>query len=145
MTSESRAEPMMSSRISGPAELLQAVPYLLGFHPADSLVLVGLHGGRLVVTARMDLVDAHVPEIAAQTLDYRKTHLLAAEEIVVATTNVGHLSLRSRGAMDGHSSVKVGGGQSREVQVEARRGRIRTRSGTWSPLFTRTDVPTTSD
>lgn len=42
-------------RISGPGELLQAVPYLLGFHPADSLVLVGLADGRLVVTARIDL------------------------------------------------------------------------------------------
>lgn len=44
-------------RISGPAELLQAIPYLLGFHPAASVVLIGLHGGMLVVTARVDLDD----------------------------------------------------------------------------------------
>jgi Domain of unknown function (DUF4192) len=47
-----------ASQISGPAELLQAVPYLLGFHPAASLVLLGLDAGRLVVTARLDLADA---------------------------------------------------------------------------------------
>jgi hypothetical protein len=44
-------------RISGPVELLDAVPYLLGFHPQDSLVLVGLRAKRLVVTARLDLAD----------------------------------------------------------------------------------------
>lgn len=42
-------------RVHGPAALVQAVPYLIGFHPARSLVLVGLHDGRLVVTARLDL------------------------------------------------------------------------------------------
>ncbi|HVU92721.1 MAG TPA: DUF4192 domain-containing protein [Jatrophihabitans sp.] len=45
-------------RISGPVELLDAVPYLLGFHPHDSLVLIGLREKRLVVTARIDLADA---------------------------------------------------------------------------------------
>ena len=44
-------------RICGPADLLQAVPYLLGFHPATSLVLVGLAEGQLVVTSRVDLDD----------------------------------------------------------------------------------------
>jgi len=47
-------------RLSGPADLLDAVPYLLGFHPSDSLVLLGLDGAgasRLVVTVRMDLAD----------------------------------------------------------------------------------------
>jgi hypothetical protein len=45
-------------RISGPAELVEAIPYLLGFHPRDSVVLVGLTGGQLVVTARLDIGDA---------------------------------------------------------------------------------------
>jgi uncharacterized protein (DUF952 family) len=54
----SRPRRTNSARISGPAELLQAVPYLLGFHPTRSLVLVGLHDERLVVTARLDLRDA---------------------------------------------------------------------------------------
>jgi uncharacterized protein DUF4192 len=58
-----------SCRISGPGELLQAVPYLLGFRPGASLVLVGLHDGRLVVTARLDLIDATAPELVVHTLD----------------------------------------------------------------------------
>ncbi|MFD6426366.1 DUF4192 domain-containing protein [Streptomyces sp. NPDC060198] len=32
--------------LRGPAELADALPYLLGFHPTDSVVLVALHGGR---------------------------------------------------------------------------------------------------
>ena len=32
--------------LRGPAELADALPYLMGFHPNDSVVMVGLHGGR---------------------------------------------------------------------------------------------------
>ncbi|HEY4456174.1 MAG TPA: DUF4192 family protein, partial [Pseudonocardiaceae bacterium] len=31
-------------RITESADLLAAVPHLLGFHPVDSLVVIGLHG-----------------------------------------------------------------------------------------------------
>ncbi|MEU2610673.1 DUF4192 domain-containing protein [Micromonospora sp. NPDC007271] len=37
------------------SDLLAAVPYLLGFHPADSLVTIGLTGHRIAVAARADL------------------------------------------------------------------------------------------
>jgi hypothetical protein len=56
-------------RISGPADLLQAVPYLLGFHPTDSLVLLGLDDRRLVVTARVDLPDLAEPRVLSQLID----------------------------------------------------------------------------
>ncbi len=48
-------------RITGPAGLIAAVPYLLGFEPTDSLVLVGLHDGHVTVTARIDLDDLDEP------------------------------------------------------------------------------------
>ena len=57
MRSRSRSTDGPVHRISGPSELLAAVPYLLGFHPHDSLVLVGMHERRVVVTARLDLAD----------------------------------------------------------------------------------------
>lgn len=56
-------------RVRGPADLLQAVPYLLGFHPQASLVLVGLDGERLVVTVRVDLLDLDDPKVLADALD----------------------------------------------------------------------------
>ncbi|HEV8527121.1 MAG TPA: DUF4192 family protein, partial [Actinomycetes bacterium] len=46
-------------RISGPADLVGAIPYLLGFVPDRSVVAVALHGGgrsaRLGLTVRVDL------------------------------------------------------------------------------------------
>lgn len=50
-------------RIQGPADLLQAVPYLLGFHPQSSLVIVGLDQNRLVVTVRLDLTDLDARDV----------------------------------------------------------------------------------
>ncbi len=55
-------------RVSGPADLVQAVPYLLGFHPAQSLVLLGLERGRVVVTARIDLADLAEPMLLPGTV-----------------------------------------------------------------------------
>jgi Domain of unknown function (DUF4192) len=42
--------------VRGPADLLQTVPYLLGFRPEQSLVLVGLSAGQVAVTVRIDLL-----------------------------------------------------------------------------------------
>lgn len=40
-----------------PADLLAAVPFLLGFHPTESLVALFLRSGRVMLTARYDLGD----------------------------------------------------------------------------------------
>ncbi|MFC0004239.1 DUF4192 domain-containing protein [Micromonospora siamensis] len=41
--------------VRSPADLIAAVPYLLGFHPTDSVVVVALHGRRIIFAARADL------------------------------------------------------------------------------------------
>jgi hypothetical protein len=41
--------------LTTPADILAAVPYLVGFHPADSLVIIGLVNGRIQVAARWSL------------------------------------------------------------------------------------------
>ena len=38
--------PRREVRLRGPSELADALPYLLGFHPDDSIVVVALHGER---------------------------------------------------------------------------------------------------
>ncbi len=48
--------PTLSLR--SPVDLLAAVPYLLGFHPTDSVVLLGLNGSRVTFQARADLVTS---------------------------------------------------------------------------------------
>jgi hypothetical protein len=50
-------------RVRAPAEILAVVPYLLGFHPADSLVLIGLRGKKLTFNARGDLPVAGTPRV----------------------------------------------------------------------------------
>ncbi len=67
-------------QITGPADLLQAVPYLLGFHPASSLVIVGLDAGVLVVTVRMDLVDLAEPLVLGDAVE--AMHRGGASELI---------------------------------------------------------------
>ncbi|WFE25615.1 DUF4192 domain-containing protein [Solwaraspora sp. WMMD791] len=40
-----------------PADLIAAVPYLIGFHPTDSMVVVGMRDATVVFAARADLPD----------------------------------------------------------------------------------------
>lgn len=54
--------------VRSPADLIAAVPYLLGFHPADSVVVVAMRGRRIVFAARADLPDAGDPTLPARHL-----------------------------------------------------------------------------
>ncbi|CCG04208.1 DUF4192 domain-containing protein [Blastococcus saxobsidens] len=58
-------------RISDPGEVVAALPHLLGFHPRESVVLVGLGGptgGRVGLTVRGDLPPAGAAGAAARQL-----------------------------------------------------------------------------
>src|SRR5262245_62608422 len=55
-------------RVRNPGDLIEAIPYLLGFHPRDSLVIVGLAGTRVSITARVDLDDLRDAAMLAGTL-----------------------------------------------------------------------------
>ncbi|MEU5692730.1 DUF4192 domain-containing protein [Actinosynnema sp. NPDC020468] len=46
---------MPRTHVTTPADLLAAVPHLLGFHPSDSLVLLVLEGRAITLTLRTDL------------------------------------------------------------------------------------------
>ncbi|MFC4149303.1 DUF4192 domain-containing protein [Micromonospora mangrovi] len=55
--------------VRSPADLIAAVPYLLGFHPADSVVVVAMRGRQVVFAARADLPPpAADPQPAARHL-----------------------------------------------------------------------------
>ncbi|MEU7850038.1 DUF4192 domain-containing protein [Micromonospora parva] len=64
MTSTER--PQLAVR--SPADLIAAVPYLLGFHPTDSVVAVALVGRQIVFAARADLPDRTDPGGLAEHL-----------------------------------------------------------------------------
>ena len=42
-------------RVRRPADFLAVIPYLVGFHPSESVVAVLCRDGRVLLTARMDL------------------------------------------------------------------------------------------
>ena len=69
--------------ITGPASLIAAVPYLLGFEPADSLVLVGLQNGRLIVSARLDLDDLDRPNAVADVMTVLAVRAECTEVVAV--------------------------------------------------------------
>ena len=61
-SAEPTADDRPRLRASGPSEILQVIPYLLGFHPERSVVLVAMRGKTVVVSVRYDL--AAPPELA---------------------------------------------------------------------------------
>lgn len=68
--------------LTGPASIVEAVPYLLGFTPTDSLVLVGLQDTHLSVTARVDLDTLEDPTHLAELMttlatNANSTHVIA--------------------------------------------------------------------
>jgi hypothetical protein len=58
-----RPGPPLSDRVrlSGPTDLIAIVPYLLGFHPTDSVVVLAVRGKRPVFTIRLDLLPTGAP------------------------------------------------------------------------------------
>jgi hypothetical protein len=62
-------------KVSGPADFLGLVPYLLGFRPQESLVLLLIRDGRVLLTARIDLpaLEATAPAVE-QLLDLSQRH-----------------------------------------------------------------------
>ena len=63
--------------LSSPADILAAVPYLVGFHPADSLVVTGFADREVRLTTRWDL------PVASGDLD-RRVPLLRREAVTAA-------------------------------------------------------------
>jgi Domain of unknown function (DUF4192) len=68
-------------RLRSPQDVLAATPYLLGFHPADSLVVLGLVGKQLVFHVRGDLLEAGVPRAALDELADHYGDLFQTREI----------------------------------------------------------------
>ena len=56
-------EPLAVFRVRSPGDLIDLIPYLLGFHPRSSLVVIGLHEGRVAATARADLDDIATSQV----------------------------------------------------------------------------------
>ncbi|MEV4705332.1 DUF4192 domain-containing protein [Actinoplanes sp. NPDC049316] len=71
---------MTTLKVRTPAELITAVPYLIGFHPSDSLVVAVVKGSRLAFAARIDLPEAGVPDTEARAPVLHLATVVAEQE-----------------------------------------------------------------
>ena len=80
--------PLSVVRISGPADILGVLPYRIGFHPSESLVVVCLEGprrrDRLVM--RVDLPSAAAQRGVVADIAERVAHVGATSSVVVVYT-----------------------------------------------------------
>lgn len=77
-----RAQPGTRIKASDPEDLLALIPYLLGFHPTDSVVTVMTRSGRVILTARVDLPGLdHAAALARELESLAELH--RAPEMVV--------------------------------------------------------------
>jgi len=87
MTSTPAGQPRLTVR--SPADLLAAVPYLLGFHPTDSLVVVALRDKKIIFAARGDLPDpADPPSAIAESAE--DVASVVSQQGASAATAVGY-------------------------------------------------------
>ncbi|MCI4063343.1 DUF4192 domain-containing protein [Micromonospora sp. R77] len=93
--------------VRSPADLIAAVPYLLGFHPTDSVVVVAMRGRRVVFAARADLP----PPTAEPQQAARHLADVIARQHAAAATVVGYgPAARVTPAVDAVSDALAGAG-----------------------------------
>lgn len=74
-------------RVASAGELTEIVPYLLGFTPQDSMVLMAVDQGRVSVTARADLADVRAPGQVEDLCDRLHRHNPRAHFLALAYTD----------------------------------------------------------
>ncbi len=77
-------DPQTRVRVGDPADLLALVPYLLGFHPQQSVVAVLIRSGQVMLTARIDLPPAARLGALAHELRRLATQHRAAELVLIS-------------------------------------------------------------
>ncbi len=80
------AEPVVRLRIRNGADALAVIPRLLGFHPAESMVLMVVERGRVELTARFDLSLCQDPVQLLERLGTISGRFPEAEWLLVAYT-----------------------------------------------------------
>ena len=61
--------PQARLKVRRPDELLAIIPYLVGFHPDESIVAVFIKSGRVLLTTRMDLPPESAGDELAEEID----------------------------------------------------------------------------
>lgn len=81
--SSSSSSSLEALSLRSPDALLSALPYLLGFTPTESVVLVWLRRGRILLTQRLDLPGRSVPAAWSAAAWEHRAAMQADETVVV--------------------------------------------------------------
>ncbi len=95
MSSSPTVPPRPLIRLRSPADLLAILPYLLGFHPTDSLVAVGFAGPTLIFLTRIDL-----PEPASAESTESPQELLSHVADLIRRQGADHAVVIGYGELD---------------------------------------------
>ena len=72
-----------ATELNSPHDLLAAVPFMVGYHPQDSLVAMALREGKVVMAMRVDFPDDESIEAISKTIALHLVREKANEAIVV--------------------------------------------------------------
>lgn len=106
--------------VKGPADVIAVLPYELGYHPVNSLVVVALHGNRLGLRARVDLPP---PAEAGPTVAQLLGPLLDSGAQDVLLIGYEKIDGASRPALDAMSTACVDAGLGVRDRLVVRDGR----------------------
>ncbi|MEJ0014362.1 MAG: DUF4192 domain-containing protein [Actinomycetota bacterium] len=73
----------IATELTSPHDLLAAVPFMVGYHPVDSLVIMALRNNKVVMAMRIDFPDIDSIEAISKTIAAHLTREEADEAIIV--------------------------------------------------------------
>ena len=112
-----------ATELNSPHDLLAAVPFMVGYHPQDSLVAMALRDDKVVMAMRVDFPDEQSIEAISKTIALHLLREQASEAIIVGylptTVIESDPLLVVREIISGHSIIV-------KECIEVRGGRFRT-------------------
>ena len=106
-----RQPPQRGLKVRRPDELLAIIPFLVGFHPEESVVAVFIKSDRIVLTARMDLPPESAGDELAEQIDYlaqrHGAHALALVGYSMASLRAHRLLTRLMDRLGNHELSDV--------------------------------------
>ena len=106
-----RRPPPTRLKVRRPDELLAIIPYLIGFHPDESVVAVFVRSGRIMLMARMDVPAESASDELADRIDglatQHKAHSLALVAYSAASLPANRLLTRLMDRLSMHKLTDV--------------------------------------
>jgi hypothetical protein len=119
--------------LAGPDSIAASIPFIIGFTPLDSLVVMWLHDGRVRLTMRMDLPPAHAaPD---DWVDAVMSHQSMSDEVILCVLPAVDAAVRyDNGDLHAHALISALLKQLEVTDCRVRDALLITRDSWWSYL-----------